>query len=152
MVYFLCLIIKLFLHWFCSFLEVPYDCLAEADLLHSLIVRARFENNRFQKPKKQPETSSKDVDWFWYWNTQYIRIEIFTFRFCVLLRTQNSTLNMWDFLILFNFYTLLPWVTWRICMVYLQFRHVKVLCFCSFGDVWFVLLFLTLCSLWMKPK
>jgi len=99
---FLCLTINLFLHWFCSVLEVPYDCSAEADLLHSLIVKARFENNRFQKPRKQPETSSIHVDWFWYWNTQYIRIEIFTFRFCVLLRTQNSALNMWDFLISFN--------------------------------------------------
>jgi hypothetical protein len=40
-------------------LEVPYDCAAEADLLYSLIVKARFE-----KPKKQPETSSKHFDCF----------------------------------------------------------------------------------------
>uniref|UniRef100_A0A6N2LXU4 J domain-containing protein n=1 Tax=Salix viminalis TaxID=40686 RepID=A0A6N2LXU4_SALVM len=47
-----------------SILEVPYDCSAEADLLYSLIVKARFENNRFRKPKKQPKTSTKHVDWF----------------------------------------------------------------------------------------
>lgn len=47
-----------------SILEVPYDCSAEADLLYSLIVKARFENNRFRKPKKQPKTSTEHVDWF----------------------------------------------------------------------------------------
>ncbi|XP_065878623.1 uncharacterized protein [Euphorbia lathyris] len=47
-----------------SILDVPYDCSAEADLLYSLIVKARFENNRFQKPKKQPKTSTEHVDWF----------------------------------------------------------------------------------------
>uniref|UniRef100_A0A6N2KTI6 TIR domain-containing protein n=1 Tax=Salix viminalis TaxID=40686 RepID=A0A6N2KTI6_SALVM len=41
-----------------SVLKVPYDCSAVADLLYSLIIEARFENNRFQKPKKQPKTSS----------------------------------------------------------------------------------------------
>ncbi|WCJ43153.1 Chaperone DnaJ-domain superfamily protein [Euphorbia peplus] len=47
-----------------SILDAPYDCSAEADLLYSLIVKARFENNRFQKPKKQPKTSTQHVDWF----------------------------------------------------------------------------------------
>ncbi|KAK8712531.1 hypothetical protein V6N13_147768 [Hibiscus sabdariffa] len=47
-----------------SILNVPFDISAEADLLYSLIVKARFENNRYQKPKKQPKTSTKNVDWF----------------------------------------------------------------------------------------
>ncbi|XP_031270088.1 pentatricopeptide repeat-containing protein At3g05340-like [Pistacia vera] len=47
-----------------SILNVPYDISAEADLLYSLITKAKFENNRYQKPKKQPKTSSKHVDWF----------------------------------------------------------------------------------------
>ncbi|CAL1393456.1 unnamed protein product [Linum trigynum] len=48
-----------------SILDVPYDCSAESELLYSLIVKARFENNRFQKPKnKQPKTSTKHVDWY----------------------------------------------------------------------------------------
>ncbi|GMI65349.1 DNA J protein C82 [Hibiscus trionum] len=47
-----------------SILNVPFDISAEADLLYSLIVKARFENNRYQKPKKQPRTSTKNVDWF----------------------------------------------------------------------------------------
>ncbi|KAE8678170.1 hypothetical protein F3Y22_tig00111440pilonHSYRG00123 [Hibiscus syriacus] len=47
-----------------SILDVPFDISAEADLLYSLIVKARFENNRYQKPKKQPKTSTKNVDWF----------------------------------------------------------------------------------------
>ncbi|KAJ8772015.1 hypothetical protein K2173_027192 [Erythroxylum novogranatense] len=47
-----------------SVLMAPYDTSAEANLLYSLITKARFENNRFQKPKKQPKTSSKHVDWF----------------------------------------------------------------------------------------
>ncbi|KAH7574559.1 hypothetical protein ACOSQ2_009001 [Xanthoceras sorbifolium] len=47
-----------------SILNVPYDCSAEADFLYSLIVKAKFENNRYQKPKKQPKTSTQHVDWF----------------------------------------------------------------------------------------
>lgn len=47
-----------------SILNMPYDISVEADLLYSLIVKARFENNRYQKPKKQPKTSTKNVDWF----------------------------------------------------------------------------------------
>ncbi|XP_022719383.1 pentatricopeptide repeat-containing protein At3g05340-like [Durio zibethinus] len=47
-----------------SILNVPFDISAEADLLYSLIVKAKFENNRYQKPKKQPKTSAKNVDWF----------------------------------------------------------------------------------------
>ncbi|CAO2839463.1 unnamed protein product [Amaranthus hypochondriacus] len=47
-----------------SILEKPYDTSAEADLLYSLIVKAKYENNRYQKPKKQPNTSTKHVDWF----------------------------------------------------------------------------------------
>ncbi|KAK3013023.1 hypothetical protein RJ639_009972 [Escallonia herrerae] len=38
-----------------SILGMPYDCSAEADLLYSLIVKAKFENNRYRKPKKQPK-------------------------------------------------------------------------------------------------
>ncbi|KAF7848623.1 hypothetical protein BT93_L1792 [Corymbia citriodora subsp. variegata] len=45
-----------------SIMDVPYDTSAEADLLYSLIVKAKFENNRFRKPKKQPKSSTKHVD------------------------------------------------------------------------------------------
>ncbi|KAJ4954867.1 hypothetical protein NE237_011650 [Protea cynaroides] len=45
-------------------LNVPYDSSAEADLLYSLITKAQFENNRYQKPKKQPKASGKNVDWY----------------------------------------------------------------------------------------
>lgn len=44
-------------------LDTPYDTSAEADLLYSLIIKAKFENNRYQKPK-QPKASTKHVDWF----------------------------------------------------------------------------------------
>ncbi|XP_030473387.1 uncharacterized protein LOC115691001 [Syzygium oleosum] len=47
-----------------SIMDVPYDTSAEADLLYSLIVKAKFENNRFRKPKKQPKSSTKHVDWY----------------------------------------------------------------------------------------
>ncbi|KAI5658841.1 hypothetical protein M9H77_27634 [Catharanthus roseus] len=47
-----------------SIIDVPYDTSAEIDLLYSLILKARFENNRYQKPKKQPKDSTKHVDWF----------------------------------------------------------------------------------------
>ncbi|CAB4315606.1 unnamed protein product [Prunus armeniaca] len=47
-----------------SILNMPYDSSAEADLLYSLIVKARFENNRYRKPKKQPKASTQHVDWF----------------------------------------------------------------------------------------
>ena len=49
---------------FYSILNVPFDISAEADLLYSLIVKAKFENNRYQKPKKQAKTSTENVDWF----------------------------------------------------------------------------------------
>ncbi|XWS42408.1 hypothetical protein CRYUN_Cryun16bG0012000 [Craigia yunnanensis] len=38
-----------------SILNVPFDISIEADLLYSLVVKANFENNRYQKPKKQPK-------------------------------------------------------------------------------------------------
>lgn len=47
-----------------SMLGVPYDNSADAELLYSLVMKAKFENNRYQKPKKQPKSSSKHVDWF----------------------------------------------------------------------------------------
>ncbi|KAK3441489.1 hypothetical protein EUGRSUZ_B01873 [Eucalyptus grandis] len=47
-----------------SVMDVPYDTSAEADLLYSLIVKAKFENNRFRKPKKQPKSSTNHVDWY----------------------------------------------------------------------------------------
>ena len=50
--------------WYLSILSMPYNSSAEAELLYSLIVKAKFENNRYQKPKKQPKTSTQHVDWF----------------------------------------------------------------------------------------
>ncbi|EXB50592.1 putative 19.0 kDa protein in cobS 5'region [Morus notabilis] len=47
-----------------SILNVPYDSSAEADMLYSLIVKARFENNRYQRPTKQVKASTENVDWF----------------------------------------------------------------------------------------
>ncbi|GAV63162.1 DnaJ domain-containing protein/PPR domain-containing protein/PPR_2 domain-containing protein/Fer4_15 domain-containing protein [Cephalotus follicularis] len=47
-----------------SIMNIPYDTSAEADLLYSLIVKAKFENNRYQKPKKQAKTSTRHMDWF----------------------------------------------------------------------------------------
>lgn len=47
-----------------SILDVPFDSSAEADLLYSLIVKAKYENNRYRKPKKEPKASTKNVDWF----------------------------------------------------------------------------------------
>ncbi|XP_057960493.1 uncharacterized protein LOC131152702 isoform X2 [Malania oleifera] len=47
-----------------SILSTPYDTSAEADLLYSLIAKGKFENNRYQKPKKQPKASTQHVDWF----------------------------------------------------------------------------------------
>ncbi|XP_047970313.1 uncharacterized protein LOC125213683 [Salvia hispanica] len=46
-----------------SILNMPYDTSAEAEFLYSLIVKARYENNRYQSPKKNPKVSSKHVDW-----------------------------------------------------------------------------------------
>ncbi|XP_010938605.1 uncharacterized protein [Elaeis guineensis] len=45
-----------------SILSPPYD-LSEADFLDSLIIKANFENNRYQQPKRKPKVSSKYVDW-----------------------------------------------------------------------------------------
>nr|GLL29771.1 uncharacterized protein LOC109164027 [Ipomoea trifida]GME07576.1 chaperone protein DnaJ C76, chloroplastic [Ipomoea batatas] len=47
-----------------SIINKPYDTSAEAELLYTLIVKARFENNRYKKPKKEPKVSTKHVDWF----------------------------------------------------------------------------------------
>lgn len=47
-----------------NILNMPFDCSAEEELLYSLIVKSKFENNRYQKPKKQPKTSTQHVDWF----------------------------------------------------------------------------------------
>ncbi|KAI3445292.1 hypothetical protein Pfo_001957 [Paulownia fortunei] len=47
-----------------SILNMPYDTSAEAELLYSLIVKANYENNRYQNPKKNAKVSSKHVDWF----------------------------------------------------------------------------------------
>ena len=41
----------------------PYNSSAEAELLYSLIVKAMFENIWYQKPKKEPKTSTQHVDW-----------------------------------------------------------------------------------------
>uniref|UniRef100_A0A7N0V5I4 J domain-containing protein n=1 Tax=Kalanchoe fedtschenkoi TaxID=63787 RepID=A0A7N0V5I4_KALFE len=45
-------------------LDLPYDTVAEADILYSLIVKANFENNRYRKPKKKPKASTENVDWY----------------------------------------------------------------------------------------
>ncbi|CAD5167882.1 unnamed protein product [Musa acuminata subsp. malaccensis] len=45
-----------------SALAAPYD-IAEAALLDSLIAKAKFENNRYQKPKRKPKVSTEYVDW-----------------------------------------------------------------------------------------
>ncbi|KAH9603874.1 hypothetical protein KSS87_013562 [Heliosperma pusillum] len=47
-----------------SIVDAPYDTSAEEQLLYSLIVKAKYENNRYQKPKKQPKVSTEHVDWF----------------------------------------------------------------------------------------
>ncbi|KAL9229332.1 hypothetical protein vseg_004810 [Gypsophila vaccaria] len=47
-----------------SILDTPYDTSAEEELLYGLIVKAKYENNRYQKPKKQPKVSAEYVDWF----------------------------------------------------------------------------------------
>ncbi|KAF4349603.1 hypothetical protein F8388_003787 [Cannabis sativa] len=47
-----------------SIMNMPYDCSAEADLLYGLIVKSKYENNRYQKPKKQAKVSTENVDWF----------------------------------------------------------------------------------------
>ncbi|KMT07921.1 hypothetical protein BVRB_6g145240 [Beta vulgaris subsp. vulgaris] len=46
-----------------SIMDTPYDTSAEADLLYSLIIKAKYENNRYRKPKEQPKASTKHVDW-----------------------------------------------------------------------------------------
>ncbi|CAN6346959.1 unnamed protein product [Urochloa humidicola] len=45
-----------------SVLMAPYD-LAEAAVLHSLLTKAKFENNRYTKPKRGANSSSDYVDW-----------------------------------------------------------------------------------------
>ncbi|KAK4595905.1 hypothetical protein RGQ29_014122 [Quercus rubra] len=49
---------------FTSILSMPYNSSAEAELLYSFMVKAKFENNQYLKPKKQPKTSTQHVDWF----------------------------------------------------------------------------------------
>ncbi|XP_047315817.1 chaperone protein dnaJ C76, chloroplastic [Impatiens glandulifera] len=44
-------------------LGMPFDTSVEAELLYSLIVKAKFENNRYRKPKKQEKASTGNVDW-----------------------------------------------------------------------------------------
>jgi carbamoyl-phosphate synthase small subunit len=51
-------------HFGCNLTVVPYDTSAEADLLYSLIIKAKFENNRYQKPKKKTKFSTQHVDWY----------------------------------------------------------------------------------------
>lgn len=45
-----------------SALMAPYD-LAEAAVLDSLLSKAKFENNRYRKPKRGAKSSSDYVDW-----------------------------------------------------------------------------------------
>ncbi|XP_042456350.1 uncharacterized protein LOC122040926 [Zingiber officinale] len=45
-----------------SALNTPFD-LTETLLLDSLISKAKFENNRYQKPKRKPKISTEYVDW-----------------------------------------------------------------------------------------
>lgn len=71
--------------WFCSILDMPYDTSAEAELLYSLIIKARFENNRYQRPKKPPKVSTEHVDWLWYFNSEML--------LQTLLHSPNSTLH-----------------------------------------------------------
>ncbi|KAK9669686.1 hypothetical protein RND81_13G148600 [Saponaria officinalis] len=47
-----------------SILDTPYETFAEEELLYGLIVKAKYENNRYRKPKKQPKVSTEHVDWF----------------------------------------------------------------------------------------
>ncbi|KAK4427661.1 hypothetical protein Salat_1535100 [Sesamum alatum] len=47
-----------------TILDMPYDTSAEAELLYSLIVKANYENNRYQTPKRNAKVSSVHVDWF----------------------------------------------------------------------------------------
>lgn len=46
-----------------SIINAPFDP-AEVALLESLISKANFENNRYQKPKRNPKVSTEMVDWF----------------------------------------------------------------------------------------
>jgi len=45
-----------------SVLMPPYD-IAEAAVLDSLLSKAKFENNRYRKPKRGAKSSSDYVDW-----------------------------------------------------------------------------------------
>ncbi|KAL5701838.1 hypothetical protein ACHQM5_027132 [Ranunculus cassubicifolius] len=48
-----------------SILSLPYIDPAEADYLYSLITKAKFENNRYRKPKrKEPMVTIYNVDFF----------------------------------------------------------------------------------------
>ncbi|KAK9137272.1 hypothetical protein Sjap_007866 [Stephania japonica] len=47
-----------------SIMSFPFDNSADADYLYSLITKAKFENNRYRKPKRQPKASTDNVDWF----------------------------------------------------------------------------------------
>ncbi|KAF5202755.1 Chaperone dnaj-domain superfamily protein [Thalictrum thalictroides] len=47
-----------------SILSLPYNSAAEADYLYSLITKATFENNRYQKPKREPMVTIYNVDMF----------------------------------------------------------------------------------------
>ncbi|WOK95995.1 hypothetical protein Cni_G04702 [Canna indica] len=45
-----------------SALTAPYD-LTEAAFLESLLSKAKFENNRYHRPKRKPKVSTEYVDW-----------------------------------------------------------------------------------------
>lgn len=49
-------------HVIISVLSNPYN-MGEAALLESLIIKATFENKRYQKPKKRRMVSTEYVDW-----------------------------------------------------------------------------------------
>ncbi|KAF9607601.1 hypothetical protein IFM89_037529 [Coptis chinensis] len=49
---------------FSSILSLPYSSSAEADYLYSLITKAKFENNRYQKPRREPMVTIYNVDMF----------------------------------------------------------------------------------------
>ncbi|KAL8545600.1 hypothetical protein ACS0TY_005652 [Phlomoides rotata] len=46
-----------------SIMDMPYDTSAEAEFLYALILKAKYENHRYQSPKKKGKVSGKHVDW-----------------------------------------------------------------------------------------
>ncbi|KAF9607599.1 hypothetical protein IFM89_037527 [Coptis chinensis] len=47
-----------------SILSLPYNSSTEADYMYSLITKAKFENNRYQKPRREPMVTIYNVDMF----------------------------------------------------------------------------------------